>query len=100
MLLPSRLGFLRGANRQTPPGRHPALRRGTSRRGLRPTLERLEDLTLLTSYTAATVSDLIADIKASNQAGGSNTIALVAGNDGTVKIWAVPALPPGPDQAR
>jgi hypothetical protein len=47
---------------------------------LRPTLERLEDLTLLTSYTAATVSDLIADISASNQQGGTNTIALVAGN--------------------
>jgi len=35
---------------------------------------------VLSSYTAATVSDLIADINASNVAGGSNTIALVAGN--------------------
>jgi hypothetical protein len=51
-----------------------------SRRELRPTLERLEDLTLLTNYTAATVADLIADINASNQHGGSNTITLVAGN--------------------
>jgi hypothetical protein len=80
MLLPSRLGLLRGVSRRTPPGRHPVLRRAASRRGLRPTLERLEDLTLLTSYTAATVSDLIADIGASNQQGGTNTIALVAGN--------------------
>jgi hypothetical protein len=31
---------------------------------------------LLSSYTAATVSDLIADIKAANAAGGSNTITL------------------------
>jgi len=43
-------------------------------------VERLEVLTLLTNYTAATVSDLIADINASNQQGGTNTIALVAGN--------------------
>ena len=84
MLLPSRLGFLRGASRRTPPGRHPARRGPASRRGLRPTLERLEDLTLLTNYTAATVSDLIADINASNQQGGSNTIALVAGNPFTL----------------
>ena len=80
MLLPSRLGFLRGASHGTPSGRHPAHRRAASRHGLRPALERLEDLTLLTSYTAATVSDLIADIGASNQQGGTNTIALVAGN--------------------
>jgi hypothetical protein len=80
MFLPSQLGLLRGATRQTSRGRYRALRRETSRRGLRPTLERLEDLTLLTHYTAATVSDLIADINASNRAGGSNTIALVAGN--------------------
>ncbi len=71
---------LRGASCPTPIGRHPAHRRAASRHGLRPTLERLEDLTLLTSYTAATVSDLIADISASNQQGGTNSIALVAGN--------------------
>jgi hypothetical protein len=80
MLLPSRLGLPRGASRRTPSGRHSAPRRAASRRGLRPTLERLEDLTLLTSYTAATVSDLIADIGASNSQGGTNTITLVAGN--------------------
>jgi hypothetical protein len=80
MLLPAQLGSLRNACRRTPLGRHPAHRRATSRRELRPNLERLEDLTLLTNYTAATVSDLIADINASNQHGGSNTITLVAGN--------------------
>ena len=80
MLLTSWLGFEFGVSHRTPPGRHPAHRRATSRRELRPNLERLEDLTLLTSYTAATVSDLIADISTSNQQGGTNTIALVAGN--------------------
>ncbi len=44
------------------------------------TLERLEDRTLPSNFTAATVSDLIADISAANQQGGSNTITLVAGN--------------------
>jgi hypothetical protein len=34
----------------------------------------------LTNYTAATVSDLIADINAANHQGGSNTITLVAGD--------------------
>ena len=51
------------------------------RRGRRPSLEQLEGRTVLSSYTAATVSDLIADINASNKAGGSNTITLVAPND-------------------
>jgi hypothetical protein len=38
----------------------------------------LEDRTLLSSYTAATVSDLIADINAANTVGGTNTITLTA----------------------
>jgi hypothetical protein len=33
------------------------------------------------NFTAASVSDLIADINAANQAGGSNSIVLAAGND-------------------
>jgi hypothetical protein len=41
-------------------------------------LEPLEDRNLPSSYTAATVSDLIADINAANKAGGSNTITLAA----------------------
>jgi hypothetical protein len=42
---------------------------------------------LPSGYTAATVSDLIADINAANAAGGSNTITLVGGN--TVTLTAV-----------
>jgi hypothetical protein len=41
-------------------------------------LERLENRTLPSNFTAATVSDLIADVNAANQQGGSNTITLVA----------------------
>jgi hypothetical protein len=41
-------------------------------------LEQLEDRTLPSNFFAATVSDLIADIKAANNAGGSNTITLAA----------------------
>jgi hypothetical protein len=48
------------------------------RQGPRLTLERLEDRTLPSSYTAASVSDLIADINAANKHGGSNTITLAA----------------------
>jgi hypothetical protein len=51
----------------------------TRRRAVRLTLEQLEDRSLPSSYTAASVSDLIADIKAANLSGGSNTITLVAG---------------------
>ncbi|HEV3262981.1 MAG TPA: hypothetical protein VG013_39470, partial [Gemmataceae bacterium] len=50
------------------------------RRSLRLNVEQLEDRTVPSSFTAATVSDLIADINAANQVGGSNTITLVAGN--------------------
>jgi hypothetical protein len=54
--------------RRTPP----------ARRGAHLILERLEDRTLLSSYTAYTASDLIADINAANAAGGANTITLAA----------------------
>ena len=46
----------------------------------RPALGRLEDRTVLSSYTASTVKQLIADINAANVAGGSNTITLKIGN--------------------
>ncbi|HBI45295.1 MAG TPA: hypothetical protein DDY78_20955 [Planctomycetales bacterium] len=49
-----------------------------ARRGARLVLERLEDRTLLSSYTALTAADLIADINAANAAGGANTIMLAA----------------------
>jgi phospholipase/lecithinase/hemolysin len=41
-------------------------------------MEPLEDRTLLSNYMAASVSDLIADINAASQAGGTNTILLAA----------------------
>jgi hypothetical protein len=47
-------------------------------RRARLTLERLEERALPSNYTAGSVSDLIADINAANQAGGSNTITLTA----------------------
>jgi hypothetical protein len=50
----------------------------------RPVLELLEDRTVLNSYTAATVKDLIKDIVAANTAGGSNTITLAASKTFTV----------------
>jgi hypothetical protein len=48
------------------------------RRGLRLTVEQLEERTCPSTFKAATVSDLIADIKAANLAGGQNTITLTA----------------------
>jgi hypothetical protein len=45
----------------------------------------LEDRTLPSSYTAASVSDLIAAINAANQGGGANTITLAAGATFTLK---------------
>jgi hypothetical protein len=50
-------------------------------------LEQLEDRLVPSNFTAATVQDLIVDINASNQAGGTNTISLVAGN--TFSLTAV-----------
>jgi hypothetical protein len=44
----------------------------------RPRLEALETRNLLSTYYAATASDLIADINAANAAGGVNTIMLTA----------------------
>jgi hypothetical protein len=48
------------------------------RAGVRLRLEQLEDRMLPSNYSAATVSDLIADINAANAAGGTNTITLAA----------------------
>jgi hypothetical protein len=54
------------------------------RRSTRLAVEQLEDRTVPSSFTAATVSDLIADINAANAAGGSNTITLAAGKTFTL----------------
>src|SRR6478609_4381855 len=43
-------------------------------------VEPLETRRLLTSYTAASAAELIADINAANAAGGSNSIVLAAGS--------------------
>jgi hypothetical protein len=56
-------------------------------RSPRLTLEQLEDRCLPSTYTAASVSELIADINAANQAGGANTITMVAGT--TFSLTAV-----------
>src|SRR5215470_7557607 len=66
--------------RRPKPARSPAARRN----GLRLRLEQLEDRTVPSNFTAASVSDLIADINAANLAGGSNTITLVAGKTFTL----------------
>src|SRR5262249_36812195 len=54
-----------------------AQRQATAPR-FRPRVEALEERTLLSNYSAASVSDLIADIKAANKAGGASTITLTA----------------------
>jgi hypothetical protein len=74
MWLPSITGFGRSASGRARHPRAPA----KPRRGLRLHLEQLEDRALPSSYSAATVSDLIADINAANAAGGTNTITLTA----------------------
>jgi hypothetical protein len=62
--------LIRSPRRTRPPAPKPYRRRLL--------LEQLEDRMLPSSYTAATVSDLIADINAANTAGDSNTIVLAA----------------------
>src|SRR6516162_3803029 len=52
--------------------------RSTKPRGRRLQVEALEDRMVLSTFYAATASDLIADIKAANLQGGANTIVLTA----------------------
>jgi len=58
--------------------RNPRPRPQPAGRGTRLVLEHLEDRALPSAYSAASVSDLIADITAANKAGGTNTITLTA----------------------
>ncbi len=52
-------------------------------------MEQLEDRTLPSSYSAASVSALIADISAANTAGGANTITLTAATTSPYALTAV-----------
>jgi hypothetical protein len=63
--------------------------RPAHRRRPRLSLERLEERALPSNYTAATVPELIADIHAANQAGGSNTITLTAATTAPYVLTAV-----------
>jgi hypothetical protein len=65
------------------------LSRPPGRGRLRPRLDQFEDRTLLASYTAAGVSDLIADINAANKHGGLNTITLTAPTTSPYVLTAV-----------
>jgi hypothetical protein len=64
------------------------------RLGMRLVLEQLEDRLVPSSFAANTVTELIADINAANQASGSNTITLRAGN--TFSLTAVNHTTDGP----
>jgi hypothetical protein len=70
--------------------------RPSGRRRLRPRLEQFENRTLLSSYTALTVSDLINDINAANKKGGSNTITLGAPTTSAYVLTAVDNTTDGP----
>src|SRR5262245_28253450 len=89
MLLSSWLRLLRRVSHRTRFGRHLVPRTAGQPRGRRPALEPLEQRSLLSHFTAATVSDLIADINAANQQGGSNTITLVAPSTSPYVLTAV-----------
>ena len=81
--------WLRTWKRSDPGQRRGARGSPRQRASFRPQLEALEDRTLLSVYTAATVSDLIADINAANKAGGANTITLTAPTTSPYVLTAV-----------
>jgi hypothetical protein len=56
----------------------------------------LEERSLLSNYSAVTVSDLIADINAANAAGGTNTITLTAPTTSPYVVTAVNNSTDGP----
>jgi hypothetical protein len=70
--------------------------RAQGRGRLCPRLERFEDRTLLSSYSAASVSDLIKDMNAANRAGGTNTITLTAPTTSPYVLTAVDNTTDGP----
>lgn len=73
-----------------PKGRsRPSHSPGVRRRGTRLACEQLEDRTVPSNFTAATVSDLIADINIANSFGGLNTITLTAPTTSPYTLTAV-----------
>jgi hypothetical protein len=66
------------------------------RHGLRLAVEQLEDRTVPSTFNAATISDLIADINAANLAGGSNTVTLTAPTTAPYNLNAVNNTTDGP----
>jgi hypothetical protein len=70
----------------------PARKRGRPR----PRLEQLEDRTLPATFYAATAPELIADINAANQGGGSNTIILTVPTTAPYDLTAVNNTTDGP----
>jgi hypothetical protein len=75
-------------------GKAKAVRRMPRR--FRPRLEALEDRTVLSTFYAATASDLIADINAANKHGGANTIVLTAPTTSPYVLTAVDNSTDGP----
>jgi hypothetical protein len=87
-LLQALASFTSSASRTNRRGRRAPPTRGISRRW-RPTFETLEGRTVLSAYTAATAADLIADINAANNQGGTNTITLTAPTTSPYVLTAV-----------
>jgi hypothetical protein len=77
-------------------GRSGSLRPRPKRRYSRLALEHLEDRSLPSTYSAATVSGLIADINAANKAGGANTIILTAPTNSLYALTTVNNTTDGP----
>jgi len=77
------------------PARQPGSPRAR-RSGTHLLLEKLEERRLLSNYSAATVSDLIADINAANSAGGTNIITLTALTTSPYVLTAVNNSTDGP----
>jgi hypothetical protein len=89
MLLTSWLSSLASDVRPRGDGRPRRRQPATRPRRPRLSLEQLEDRTLPSTFYAATAFDLIADIKAANQSGGSNTIVLTAPTTSPYVLTAV-----------
>jgi hypothetical protein len=84
MPVPSWLRWLTAEFSRNRNGRTRRPQPSSARRCASLTIEYLEDRTLPSNYTAASLADLIADINAANAVGGANTIMLVAGTTFTL----------------